>query len=171
MRSYICIPSSFHLITSTSPSSVSFSTLLLPYFLTVSYEMSDPISNPKNKASPSYRPPGTGTVLDLVRPTIGQECWSITNNPWNELRTEAVLLQTRPKLKLLAPPFANTTMSMLLCSLTLAKRLLLFAARVVGTGKRTSRRGIAVCSLCMRMARALLVLSAGLRAGRAAMPM
>lgn len=52
--------------------------------------MSDSIGDPKNKASISYRPPGTGTVLDLERPTIGQEWWSSTNNRWNELRAEAV---------------------------------------------------------------------------------
>ncbi|KAG9530365.1 hypothetical protein KCU93_g2636, partial [Aureobasidium melanogenum] len=52
--------------------------------------MSDPISDTKNKASRSYRPPGTVAVLDLERPTIGQEWWSITNNRWSELRAEAV---------------------------------------------------------------------------------
>lgn len=86
----MCITSSFHLITSTSPSPVSFSTLLLPCFLTMSYEISDPISDSKNKASRSHRPPGTVTVLDLERPTIRQEWWSITNDRWNELRAEAV---------------------------------------------------------------------------------
>ncbi|KAG9647431.1 NAD(P)-binding protein, partial [Aureobasidium melanogenum] len=56
----------------------------------MSYEISDPISDSKNKASRSHRPPGTVTVLDLERPTIRQEWWSITNDRWNELRAEAV---------------------------------------------------------------------------------
>lgn len=64
----LCGTSCVYLLPSTSSSLVLLSTLLLPCFLTM--------------------PPGT--VLDLERPTIELEWWSVTNNRWNELRAEAV---------------------------------------------------------------------------------
>lgn len=74
------IPSSSHLVTHLLAVA---NTLLYPLAALLST-----MSHSKSRAShASYSP---STVLDLKRPTIEHEWWSITENRWNELRAEAV---------------------------------------------------------------------------------